>query len=70
MKGLGDATANLVNELVSKLVGMGGSDLDLKLEALPADRLRGLLQCLEDYEAPGPVDTGNNLQEIVPKKRD
>src|SRR5919202_2698398 len=55
-----------VEDLVSRLVSMSGSDLHLKADAPPAVRVRGLLTCLEDYEALRPGDTEGILKEIIP----
>ena len=55
-----------VDDLVRRLVEMGGSDLHLKVGAPPAVRVRGLLTYLEDYEALRPEDTERILKEIIP----
>ncbi len=57
-----------VDELVSKLVQMGGSDLHLKVGAPPAIREHGSLEYLEGYEVLRPVDTEDMLKGIIPEK--
>ena len=57
-----------IEELVSKLVRMEGSDLHLMVDAPPMVRIHGLLQPLEDYEVLRPVHTEDLLKEIIPKK--
>ena len=55
-----------ISDLVSRLVGMSGSDLHLKVGAPPAVRVRGLLTYLEGCEALQPADTEGLLNEIIP----
>jgi twitching motility protein PilT len=55
-----------LDDLTSRLVEMGGSDLHLKVPAPPAVRVRGLLTPLEGYDALGPEDTEGILREIIP----
>jgi twitching motility protein PilT len=57
-----------IDELVSKLVEMKGSDLHLMVETPPVGRVHGLLRPLEGYEVLRPVDTEDILGEIIPKK--
>ncbi len=57
-----------VDELVSKLVQLGGSDLHLKVGAPPAIREHGSLEYLEGYEVLRPVDTEDMLKGIIPEK--
>ncbi|MCA1730990.1 MAG: PilT/PilU family type 4a pilus ATPase [Actinobacteria bacterium] len=57
-----------VDELVSKLVQMEGSDLHLKAGAPPVVRVHGELEYLEGYEVLRPVDTDDILKEIIPEK--
>src|SRR5918998_5717821 len=57
-----------VDELVSKLVRMEGSDLHLKVGVPPGIRAHGLLQPLEGYEPLRPSDTEGLLREILPSK--
>lgn len=58
----------MVDELVSKLVQMGGSDLHLKVGAPPAIRVHGFLEYIEGYEVLRPVDTEDMLKGIIPEK--
>ena len=58
-----------INELVSQLVQIDGSDLHLKVGSPPAARIRGSLQYLEGYEVLRPVDTEDILKEIIPEKQ-
>ena len=57
-----------VDELVSKLVQMDGSDLHLKVGAPPAVRVHGRVEYLEGYEVLRPVDTDDILKGIIPEK--
>jgi Tfp pilus assembly pilus retraction ATPase PilT len=57
-----------VDELVSKLVQIEGSDLHLKAGAPPVVRVHGELEYLEGYEVLRPVDTDDILKEIIPEK--
>src|SRR5919202_2834624 len=57
-----------IDELVSKLVRVEGSDLHLKVGVPPAIRVNGLLQPLEGYEPLRPEDTGEVLKQILPEK--
>jgi twitching motility protein PilT len=54
-----------IEDLVSRLVQLNGSDLHLKVGAA---RVRGLLEYLEGYEVLRPVDTEERLKGIIPKK--
>jgi twitching motility protein PilT len=58
--------SNDLNDLVSRLVEMSGSDLHLKAGTPPAVRTRGLLTYLEDREELGPEDTEAILRELIP----
>ncbi len=58
--------SNHLDDLVSRLVEMGGSDLHLKVGAHPAIRTRGLLTYLEDRDALRPEDTERLLKESLP----
>ena len=55
-----------MDELVSRLVELGGSDLHLKVDAPPAVRVRGLLTYLDDYDALQPEDTAEIVKGIIP----
>lgn len=57
-----------VNELVSKMVALDGSDLHLKVGAPPSVRVHGNLEGLEGYEALRALDTEEFLAEIIPEK--
>ena len=57
-----------IDELVSKLVQLGGSDLHLKVGAPPAVRVHGLLEYLEGYEVLRPVDTESLVRDIMSEK--
>jgi twitching motility protein PilT len=57
----------LVDGLVHRLVEMGGSDLHLKADSVPAARVRGLLVPLEGYDAFDPGATEKVLEEILPE---
>jgi twitching motility protein PilT len=57
-----------MDELVSRLVRMGGSDLHLKAGVPPGIRAHGLLQPLEEYGNLRPEDTEDILKEILPKR--
>jgi twitching motility protein PilT len=57
-----------IDELVSRLVRMEGSDLHLKVGVPPGIRAHGLLQPLEEYGALRPEDTEGILKEIIPKR--
>src|SRR5918998_4757486 len=57
-----------IDELVSRLVRMEGSDLHLKVGVPPGIRAHGLLQPLEEYGVLRPSDTEGLLKEIIPKK--
>jgi twitching motility protein PilT len=57
-----------IDELVSRLVRMEGSDLHLKVGVPPGIRAQGLLQPLEDYGTLRPEDTEEILKEILPKR--
>jgi twitching motility protein PilT len=57
-----------IDELVSRLVGMEGSDLHLKSGVPPGIRAHGLLRPQEDYEVLRPQDTEEILKEILPQK--
>jgi twitching motility protein PilT len=57
-----------IDELVSRLVRMEGSDLHLKVGVPPGIRAHGLLRPLEEYGILRPEDTGDILKEIVPKR--
>ena len=57
-----------IEELVSKLVRMEGSDLHLKVGVPPAIRVNGLLGHLEGYEHLRPLDTEEIVKEILPEK--
>ncbi len=57
-----------IDELVSKLVRMEGSDLHLKPGVPPGIRAHGLLRPLEGYEVLSPQDTEEILKEILPQK--
>ncbi len=59
-------TNNRLDELVSRLVELGGSDLHLKVDAPPAVRVRGLLTYLEDYGVLRPEDTAEIVKAIIP----
>ena len=56
-----------LDDLVRRLVEMGGSDLHLKVGAFPAVRVRGLLTYLEDYETLRPEDTAGILKQMIPE---
>jgi twitching motility protein PilT len=64
----GDEMARTIrlDDMVSRLVELGGSDLHLKVNAPPAVRVRGLLTYLEDYEALQPEDTAEVVKRIIP----
>lgn len=55
-----------VDDLVSKLVEAGGSDLHLKAGSVPATRVRGQLEYMEGYDALRPEDTEELLKEMLP----
>lgn len=55
-------------ELAGQLYEMGGSDLHMKVGAVPAVRLSGHLMRLENHERLRPEDTESVLAEILPKK--
>jgi twitching motility protein PilT len=57
-----------IDELVSRLVRMEGSDLHLKAGVPPGIRAHGLLRPLEEYGNLRPEDTGDILKEILPKR--
>jgi twitching motility protein PilT len=57
-----------IDELVSKLVRMEGSDLHLKVGVPPGIRAHGLLRPLEEYGNLRPEDTEDILREILPKR--
>ena len=57
-----------IDELVTKLVRMEGSDLHLKVGMPPGIRAHGWLQPLEEYGVLRPSDTEEVLEEIIPKK--
>ena len=57
-----------LDELVSRLVRMEGSDLHLKVGVPPGIRVNGLLRPLEDYAILRPADTEEILKEILPEK--
>ena len=57
-----------IDELVSKLVELEGSDLHLKVGAPPAIRTHGLLQYLDGHEVMRPVDTENIIRDIMSEK--
>ena len=59
-----------IENLVSRLVQLNGSDLHLKVGAPPAARVRGLLDYLVGYEVLRPVDTEELLKGIIPEKLD
>ncbi len=59
-----------IENLVSRLVQLNGSDLHLKVGAPPAARARGLLDYLVGYEVLRPVDTEELLKGIIPEKLD
>src|SRR5215217_3518113 len=56
-----------IDDLVNRLVEMGGSDLHLKVGAPPSIRVRGLLNPLEGYEVLQPADTEDILKEMIPE---
>jgi twitching motility protein PilT len=60
--------SDYLEELVSKLVQLEGSDLHLKTGAPPMVRVRGLLEPLEGYEILCSVDTEDVLKGIIPEK--
>lgn len=60
-------TNKKIDELVEKMVSMGGSDLHIKVGAPPSVRVHGALGPLENYEALHPEDTDGLLQEIIPE---
>jgi twitching motility protein PilT len=57
-----------IDELVSELVRVEGSDLHLKPGVPPGIRVNGLLRPLEGYEPLQPSDTEEVLKEILPQK--
>src|SRR5918997_654654 len=57
-----------IDELVSELVRVEGSDLHLKPGVPPGIRVNGLLRPLEGYEPLSPSDTEEVLKEILPEK--
>src|SRR5215210_883343 len=57
-----------IDELVSELVRVEGSDLHLKPGVPPGIRVNGLLRPLEGYESLQPSDTEEVLKEILPQK--
>jgi len=59
-----------IENLVSRLVQLNGSDLHLKVGAPPAARVRGLLDYLVGHEVSRPVDTEELLKGIIPEKLD
>ena len=61
------AEGKRIDDLVNRLVEMGGSDLHLKVGAPPSIRVRGLLNPLEGYEVLQPSDTEDILQEMIPE---
>lgn len=56
-----------IEELASRLVEEGGSDLHLKVGSPPAMRVRGLLMRLEEYRELTSGDTKAMLREILPQ---
>ncbi len=56
-----------IDDLVSRLVGMGGSDMHLKVRVPLAVRVHGLLDYLEDYNASRPVDTEGIVRGVLPE---
>ncbi|MEW6635549.1 MAG: type IV pilus twitching motility protein PilT [Actinomycetota bacterium] len=56
-----------IEELASRLVEEGGSDLHLKVGSPPAMRVRGLLMRLEEYRELTSGDTEAMLREILPQ---
>jgi twitching motility protein PilT len=62
------ALGTRIDELVSRLVRMGGSDLHLKVGVPPGIRAQGLLRPLEEYGGLRPEDTESLLKEILPKR--
>ncbi len=61
-------TSSYLDELVSKLVQLEGSDLHLKAGAPPMVRVHGLLEPLKGYDALSPVDTDDVLRGMIPEK--
>ena len=57
-----------IEELVSELVRVEGSDLHLKAGVPPGIRVNGLLRPVEGYEPLRPEDTQEVLKEIIPQK--
>ena len=57
-----------IDELVTKMVEMDGSDLHLKVGSPPAIRARGLLQRLDGYEVLRPADTEDMVRDIMSGK--
>jgi Tfp pilus assembly pilus retraction ATPase PilT len=57
-----------IDELVTKMVNMDGSDLHLKMGSPSAIRARGLLQRLEGYEVLRPADTEDMVRDIMSGK--
>ncbi len=57
-----------IDELVTKMVEIDGSDLHLKVGSPPAIRARGLLQRLEGYEVLRPADTEDMVRDIMSGK--
>ena len=62
------STGAKIDELVSELIRMEGSDLHLKVGVPPGIRAHGLLQPLENYGILRPEDTEDILKEILPKR--
>jgi twitching motility protein PilT len=58
-----------IDELVTKMVNMDGSDLHLKVGSPSAIRARGLLQRLEGYEVLRPADTEDMVRDMMSEGR-
>ncbi|HET7272895.1 MAG TPA: type IV pilus twitching motility protein PilT [Rubrobacter sp.] len=56
-----------LDDLVSRMTDLGGSDLHLKVGARPAIRVRGLLTPLESHEVLRPEDTRDILGQMIPE---
>lgn len=63
---VGDDYSNYLTDLASRLVGMGGSDLHLKVPAPPAIRTHGQLIYLEGCPPLQSEDTDAILRSIIP----
>jgi twitching motility protein PilT len=59
--------SNRLEDMVDRMVEVGGSDLHLKVGSPPAVRVRGLLTPLEGYDVLRPEDTEGMLRQIIPE---